>query len=123
VIVKDNRSELDGPECLGDAKTVVLLLRGTEGGSPARAVHDVFDANPNNWDPWHRAALITNQFPFHDGEKQGWFNGNDSDYYAVLRNVPGSVSKTRVVHGQITLALYTNGNPDPMKILDALQTT
>jgi hypothetical protein len=98
-----------------------LVLRGSETGSPAQAVHDAFNNNMQVWDPWHRAALVADQFPFTDEEKRNWFDDRDSDAYAVLRVRAGTTKRTRVDGGKITEKLYEKGTVSLMRILDALQ--
>ncbi len=121
MIIKFDRSWLDGPTCLGDPSAIVLLLRDPENGSPGRAVHDFFMADPTVWDPWHRVALITDQCPLKTSERANWFDGNDSDYYAVLCPPDATGVRRRGAHGSIIHDLLHDGYPDLFLTLDVLQ--
>jgi hypothetical protein len=121
VIFTNDRTALDGANCFGDPRNVILLLRGAETDSPAVRVHSLFNAHVGSFDPHHRVAVIGDPFPFRDDEKQMWFDGNEVDHYAVLRVRPGAETRTRVANGRITTELFVNNVPDLFALLDALQ--
>lgn len=112
MIIKQNREALDTN--LKDPNATVFLLIGQE-NSKAEEVHDLIETK--NWDEWHHWLLITDISLLTDGEKQAWFQGNVSDYYAVLGGdkLPKKVAK----QGPVTDLFNSNNKPGYIKIRDA----
>jgi hypothetical protein len=107
-----NREEVD--KSLGDSTTTIFILIG-QPGSKAGEVHDLIETK--TWDDCQKTFLFPDASLLTAPEIRSWFNGQTSQYYAVLggKTIPKAVAKG----GPITDLLKSNGKPDYLKIRDA----
>ena len=107
-----NRVRLN--QALENARLTVLLLSGMR-ESKAGKVHDFVSAH--DLEQWRRCFLITDLTVISEAEKTRWFDGANTDYYAVV----GSTEHPKVVaqKGFIGDLLGSDGQPDILKIRSA----
>ena len=112
MIIKENRTRLD--QALGNPKLTVLLLSGVRESK----VGKVYDFVSNeNLEPWRRCFLITDLVVLTEAEQTRWFDGANTDRYAVVGGTqhPKSVA----LKGPIEDLLKSDGKPGRRKIRSA----
>ncbi len=98
------KDALDNPEW------ILLLLCGPK-DSTASQIHEYL--GDDGLEEWHKYFLITDTSVLDQGQPDDWFEGADTDRYAVLTR---AVPKTVAASGPVT-DLMRKGRPSMSKIL------
>jgi hypothetical protein len=114
IAIVGQRKPLD--DRLGEQQADLFVLCGGA-GSAAQRIYDAMEAAPESWDQWQHIFLIRDLGKLTGPEKQAWFGANASDRYVVLR---GPDNPKRVARRGPVSELLTGGDPDILKIVDAL---
>ena len=113
MIVKQSRSRLDtaiDPD--GDITWVVLLSSGAD-GSTAEQIHEYM--GDKGLEPWRKYFLITDLDVLTESERNEWFGGANTEWYAVLKQE----TKEVVCTGPVSELLRVNGKPSILNIRKA----